>query len=185
MRVIRPSVASVVACALLLVVRDAPGKSFLPKEDLKIAALDLRTGKRLWTFDPKSKLSQATIEVYPEGIVVRGERDAGNKPFPPTTLDKAGRPAAFDRAEGRVLARSAGFWPPAGVSLANGWQLKNYSPGNTTKLEFGPPDGAIAWTIDAGKQYPHTVAAKGRFVAWAVGYLAKDAIVHGYEVGGA
>lgn len=156
-------------------------RSFSPKTDNEIVALDLRTGKLLWAHVPAT-LSDAHFEVHAGALVA----------FPHYSQAERSSPIVLDRRTGRtltkapsgpVLARSATFWPPPEVKLANGWVLHGFSQGNSKTLEFqDPATKKIVWTI-AASDYPEYVRAWDDVVFYAHGYLGNEAVIYACPAG--
>ena len=182
----------------------AKATDYLPKTDNQIAALELRTGKLIWTHKPKA-LSDAQFEVYPQGLAVYPQyaRD-GRQPF--FFLDTAtGETIKPFPLEGKkALAVSAAFWPPPPVQLDTGWELVGFSAGNSKELRFQAIDAERdkkpaapqvinpklpkvkdpddVWTISTGG-YPHAVASWKNIVMYAFSYLSDEGVIYAYRAG--
>lgn len=176
------SQASIVLVFLLGAV--APADSWAPKTDNEVAALDLRTGKVLWSQKPP-KLSDAHFEVYAQGLVAYPHYDGSDKSHPIfLSPDKGALIRPFDTRSATCLARSATFWPGPRIELANGWILQGFKPGytKTLKLVDGKSSQPV-WTIRTGG-YPHHVRCWRNFVYYAFSYMSDEGVLYACEAGG-
>jgi outer membrane protein assembly factor BamB len=169
-------------CSLLLAPLAARASTFTPKTDNEIVAVDLRTGKLLWSFKP-AKLSDAHFEVYRRGVVVFPSYSGDDQNSPLYLDPRTGkRVGTFPTRPRDLLARSATFHPPEKIRLRNGWRLSGFSPGNSKSLDFVDRRGKKVWSIDT-RGYPHRVASWKNVVFWAISYLSKDGVLHAHRAG--
>jgi outer membrane protein assembly factor BamB len=157
-------------------------ESFLPKTDNAIVALDLRSGRLLWSHRP-AKLSDAHFEVYGRGVVAYPSYSGDDRKKPIYLDPRTGKTLpAFRRGKRDLRARSATFHPPPPVVLDNGWRLSGFSPGNTKTLQFVDGKGRPVWSITT-PGYPHRVAGHKQLVFWAYSYLSKEGVLYAHRAG--
>ena len=170
-----------IALAVVAVPFALDATTYAPKTDNSLAAIDIRTGKLLWTHKP-AQLSDAHFEVY-RGAVVAFPHYEGTARTNPIALTRAGKLARAQRVpRGAPLAKSAVHWPPPAVALANGWRLAGYSPGNTKTLRFVDRAGKAKWQIATGG-YPHQVRSWRNIVFYAFSYLSDEGVLYAYKAG--
>jgi outer membrane protein assembly factor BamB len=177
----RAATAIILACALTA---PAEARTFSPKTDNRVVALDLATGALRWRFDPPG-LSDAHFEVHAGGLVVFPQYAQSDR-RKPAFLDPATgkRIKPFSAPAGKAVVRSNTFWPPPPVTLARGWRLLGFSPGNSTSLDFAQAGRTTTtvWSIPA-PGYPDTVVAWGDLVIWALGFYDEEAVIYAHAAG--
>lgn len=159
----------------------ASAKSFVPRDDLEIVALDLATGAVKWVHKP-APLGHAHFELYPRLLAVYPHYDQQDR-SKPLLLDPATGAALSDtRDPKRLIAASSAQWIRGPVTLANGWTA-NFKAGYTRKIEWTDPrSGKVVWTIDPGVYAERVLAYKElALVGW--GYLTDEAILAAYKPG--
>ncbi len=155
--------------------------SFSPKTNNEIVALDLKSGKLLWTHKP-DKLSDAHFEVHEQGLVVYPHY-GGNTKTNAVFLDpEKGTPVTPFKTESAPLAKSATFWPGPDIRLSNGWVLQGFSAGHTKTLTFVDKNRKKVWSIKTGG-YPHQVRCWKDYVLYAFSYLSAEGVLYAYRAG--
>lgn len=155
--------------------------TFKRKTDNEIVALDLRTGKLLWSYRP-AHLSDAHFEAHRGGIVAFPHYDRAKRSGAIYLDPRTGRRRRAFSVRGTPRARSATFHPLPPVALVNGWTLSGFRPGYSKQLRFVDRRGKTTWTLRT-PGYPHRVASWGNLVFWAYSYLSKDGVLHAYRAG--
>ena len=170
------------SCILLtILVSSVALGSFSPKTDNEVVALDLKTGKLLWTYKP-DKLSDAHFEVHRQGLIVYPHY-GGHTKTNPVFLDlKKGTPVTPFKTNSVSLAKSATFWPGPEIRLSNGWILQGFSAGNTKTLKFVDQKTKKVWNIQTGG-YPHQVRCWEDYVFYAFSYLSDKGVLYAYQAG--
>ena len=169
--------------ALMLVVHGTTRAStYAAKTDNEVVALDLRTGKELWSYKPKH-LSDAHFEAHAAGLIVYPHY-AGNKRSNAIYLDyRNGKRLRAFSSRRQPLAKSATFWPLPKLALRNGWVLRGFRPGYSKQLRFvDPRTNKTTWVLRT-PGYPYRVAAWRNLVFWAYGYLSHDGILRAHRAG--
>ena len=172
---------AVAALSIALVI-PAAAKSWSPRTDLEIVALDAKTGDVKWTHKG-APLGNAHFELYANLLAV----------YPHYDLEKKSSAMFLDPATGAVIkdtrdakklrAVSSGQWVKGSIVLANGWRLDNFRQGHTKKLDFTDPKSRrIAWSIEPA-HYPEYVRAYKDILFVGYGYLTDESIVFAYKTG--
>jgi len=167
--------------------------SWVPKLDNKICALELRTGKVLWTYKPE-KLNAAHYEIYEQGLVaytcavhsvpkVESEiiflNPENGTLLQPFKKDESARLAhSLIKKEGAYSKRQLK------IVLDNGWVLKD-SPKYTRKLEFGDPKTKeIVRTIYTNDRiYTPSVTPWKNYIFYPQNLLDNDSLLIAQNVG--
>lgn len=167
--------------AALALSNHASAKSFAPRDDLEIVALDLETGAVKWVHRG-APLGNAHFELYPKLLAVYPHYDLQDR-SKPMLLDPATGAVVRDTRDPKQLrAASSAQWIRGPVTLANGWTAK-FDAGNTRTIEWKDPGtGKVVWTIDPGVYAERVLAYKDlALVGW--GYLTDEAILEAYRPG--
>ena len=148
--------------------------TFAPKTDNEIVALELRSGKLLWSHKPPT-LSFAHFEIYPQGLIAYPNYSGDDRSNPIFLNPQTGEQVPpFERPRNHLLAKSATFWPPhtPDMVLENGWALTGFLPRNSKSIRFAEPtDGhpeKIVWEIETGVT-PYNVRAWNNMVFYTLG----------------
>lgn len=164
------------AAAALALSHPAAAKSWAPRTDLEIVALDLKTGALRWTHKPAS-IGNAHYELYPNLLVAYPHYDPDDRSSPIFLDPATGKPAKDTRAPAALRARSGTQWRKGAVVLSNGWRLDNFSAGNTRKLELTAPGSSkVVWRVDP-LEYPEQVLGYKDLLLHAYGYLTNQAVI--------
>lgn len=170
-----------VATAVVFAV-PAGAKSWAPRTDVEIVALDAKTGAVKWTHrgDP---LGNAHFELYPDVLAVYPHYDLADKSSPMFLDPKTGVVVKDTRDPAQLRGRSSGQWIKGPIVLANGWRADGFKPGYTKEVEFvDPKTGKSAWTIRSA-HYPEFVRTYKNLTFVAYGYLTDEAMLFAYAAG--
>jgi len=184
MRLGLATIAAVVAVAVVAVVAaPALARDFVPRDDLEIIALDIKTGALKWTHKG-TPLGNAHFELYPGLLAVYPHYDTDDTSNPMLLDPKAGVVLKTDTRDPKQRVKaSAAQWVKGPIVLANGWRLENFDAGNMKDLEFVDPKTAkVVWTVKPA-EYPEYVLAHKDTLYVAYGYLTDQAIVFAYRAG--
>ena len=172
-----------IALSIALVV-PAAAKSFAPRTDLEIVALDAKTGDVKWTHKG-APLGNAHYELYPNVLAVYPHYDLTKKSSPMFLDPMTGAAVKDTRDVKKLRAASSGQWVKGSIVLANDWRLDNFEQGNTKTLDFtDPKTGRVAWSV-VPAHYPEYVRAYKDILFVGYGYLTDESIVFAYKTGAA
>jgi outer membrane protein assembly factor BamB len=171
---------NLVIATLVALAAAADARSWAPREDIEIIALDAKTGALLWTHDG-GKLANAHYELYTDALVAYPHYDPTDKTAPIELDPKTG--AVAKKHTGKLVKTSGSQWVKEPIVLSNGWRLDNFSQGNTHDLELVEPTMKVpAWTIKPA-EYPEYVRAYKDLVFVGYGYLTDQAMLFAYRAG--
>jgi outer membrane protein assembly factor BamB len=172
-------------CMILLIwVLPNFGNQYLAKLDNNIVSLDLHTGALLWR-NKEHNISQATFKLFHEGLVAQLDRQS--KQTHPTDIflnPKSGKNiCSFDTDKAHLLAS---YNRPKHDQLENGWKLKDFRPGYSTKVQFADPKtGKVVWEIP-NLNYPTEVWCWKNLALFSfssAGVRTGQARLYAYEAG--
>lgn len=157
--------------------------TFKEKTDNGIICLDLFTGEELWSHWP-STLSDAHFELHESALIAFPHYDRTERTDPIVLDPRTGVVLSVNAPPtAEVLARSQPFWPPPDVRLENGWRLVNFSPGNTTTIEFSDPrSGKIVWSIPSDG-YPNGCTSSRDTIFIATKDSSEEPVVRAFLAG--
>jgi len=164
------------------VVVPVAAKSWAPRTDLEIIALDAKTGALKWTHKGAA-LGNAHFEVYPGLLAVYPHYDKTDKSNPMLLDPKTGAVVKDTRDPKQLVKASSAQWIKGPIVLANGWRIDNFRPGYTKDLAFtNPKTSKVAWTVKPA-HYPEYVLAYKDTLLVAYGYLTDEAVIFAYKAG--
>jgi outer membrane protein assembly factor BamB len=149
------------ALSLLLVSTTASSiahaRTWAPRSDVEIIAVDLATGALKWSY--AAKTGNAHFEMFANVLVAYPHYDNQDKTNPIFLDPKTGAILKGARVPKTApLKASSAQWLRGSVVLPNGWRNDDFRSGYITNIDFRDKKKKVVWTIPQ-KDYPDRIVA--------------------------